>query len=105
MDEAALGAFNVLKRKRVWYATEFEGIRLIEGCCVESNNAVPAALDWDGLAGDDGIAGCLRPEVWECRRYSFMPIAVPERKGIVVMGRLREIEGARCCIVTVSCRE
>ena len=105
MDETALRAFDMLEGKGVWYTAELERIWLVEGHSVEGNNAVPATLDWDRLARDDGIARRLRPEVWKCRCYSFVAIAIPERKRIVVVGRFGEVQGACCCIVAVSCCE
>lgn len=44
MNEAAFGAFNVVKGKRVWHTAESKAIWTVKRSRVECNDSVPAAL-------------------------------------------------------------
>ena len=102
MYEAAFGAFNVVESKGIRDATKFKAIGVVERSRIEHNNSVPTALYRYGMAWYHSTAGGLGSEVWECRCYGFVAIAVPQRKGIVVLGWLGEVQRAGSGIVAVS---
>jgi hypothetical protein len=57
--------------------------------------SVPAALDGNGgPICNHGISRNLGPEVWPCLHKVRIAIRVAESKGIIVIGRVGDVQGA-----------
>ena len=105
MNETAHRCLDMLLRQTIRYATEFQRVRFIERCSIESDDPIPAALYGYGLASQHGASRSLRPEIWEGRSNRLMTVAISQRKCIIVVRRFCEVKGTGRRVFAISSSE
>ena len=84
-------------------AAKSEGWCGVEGGSIEGDETVPAGGDGNGEVMVESLAGDGGEEVWVALRGGFEAEAVAKSECVVVdLGVVREVEGAGCCVCSIS---
>ena len=95
MHQAALTGLDMPHRQPILHASKPQPPALgIEGRGIEHHRAIPAAPHGHGFAAQHGPATRAAAEVREQTRRGGREGGVPEREGVVVVGRVRVVERA-----------